>query len=214
MMRIIGAIAVLLLLGCENKPNELTSQDIEYKEYPKGTSFNPPIFDKGFENGHEEFDEYGFKYVFSVINAGDLVLSSGKLVICEPLYLFDQEPLELDLSPGKYPVYIAEAVIEKDNKVVDKRNALVRIKLGEGVPVEWKYIWTFGADGGTGGYIDFSALREVVKNGDSENFSKELLSTFAKKSKIIEPFEKNHTEYHQYVNLKYKNSNLIAFSSG
>ncbi len=122
--------------------------------------------------------------------------------------------MDFDIKPGVYPVHIAEAVIYKDNTVVDKRNAFVRIKLKEGVPVEWRYIWTFGVDGGTGGYIDYSTLRMVVENKDSDSFSEELLREFEKVQRIIEPFEDNYKNYRQYVNLNYKNGNLIAFSTG
>ena len=215
---IFSVIASLMLWACdfESKPADST-ESIQYEgkvNYPVGTIFSPPIFSRGFEYGHEEKDEQGNIYEFRQKNVGELTIPSGNLVIAEPLYFYDQEPIDVKLKAGTYPVVISEALIYKGGKVVDKRNALAKIVIDSGEAESWEYIWTFGVDGGTGGYIDYQVMKEIISDGKEEKFSNDLLKEFELRHEAPKPFHENHDAYHQYVNLSYGTGNLIAFSSG
>jgi len=197
------------------KPNIPTDvADVEDTEYPAGTEFNPPIFSLGFVSGHTEQDERGYSYEMNPLHVGDLVLSSGKIVIGEPFFFFDKEPLETVIKPGIYPVYIAEAIIREKNKVVDKRNALAKIELSSSTAVTWKYIESFPVDGGTGGFMDYQSVKDIIATNHFDDFTHRVIDGFDKVYKTPEPFNEQHPLYHQYVNLDYKNGNLIAFSTG
>lgn len=215
---IFSAISLLFLGGCEfdsqSSNNEGSIQYEEEADYPVGTIFTPPLFSKGFEYGYEERDEQGNIYEFRPKNVGDLALPSGQLVITEPLYFYDQEAIEIRLKPSTYKVVIAEALIYNDGKVVDKRNALAKIVISSGEAESWEYIWTFGVDGGTGGYIDYQVMRKIISEGKADKFSKDLLKEFELRYEVPKPFHENHEAYYQYVNLSFDTGNLIAFSSG
>lgn len=215
---IFPAIAILMLGACGVEPQASnTKKSAQYEEevdYPIGTVFTPPIFSKGFEYGYEERDAQGNIYEFRPKNVGDLALPSGQLVITEPLYFYDQEPIGFKLKAGVYPVVIAEALVYEEGKVVDKRNALAKIIIGSGEAESWEYIWTFGADGGTAGYIDYQVMRQIISEGKQEQFSNELLKELELQYEVPNPFHENHDAYGQYVDLSYGAGNLIAFSSG
>jgi len=214
MLKTISSIVIFsLIIGCEQS-SDVTEPSEDYKRYDLGTTFAPSIFSSAFESGYSEFVDGKYHYTYSITEVGALNIQSGKLVICEPLYFYDEVPVNLEINPGKYKVYLSESIISEGNKVIDKRNAFAKIVLNSGEAVEWEYIWTFGADGGTGGYIDFSTLTEIVEKGDSEPFSNRLLKEFNKVQRIIEPFHDNYDNYHSFVNLEYGEGNLVAFSSG
>jgi len=71
-------------------------------------------------------------------------------------------------------VLLSEALIYEDNKVVDKRNAFAKIVLAEGEATSWEFIGSFGVDGGTGGYIDYQVLREIVDDDKSDCYCRSL----------------------------------------
>lgn len=216
-MRMIKIIFLTLILSILSGCVEESEQDefpVEQQDYKVGTIFSPSIFTSAFTGEHSEVVDENYLYSYEPIEIGTLSLHTGKLVICEPLYFYDETPVEIELIPGNYPVYISEAIISEKGKVLDKRNAFVKIVLNSGRAVEWEYVWTFGADGGTGGYIDFGTVKEIVNTGASESFSNSLLKEFKEIQKIIEPFHQNYKSYQSYVNLKYGKGNLIAFSTG
>lgn len=183
-------------------------------EYPIGTKFTPTIFSLGFVSGHTENSDNGNTYEMHPVYVGDLVLSSGKIVIGEPFFFFDIDPLDVQLESGTYPVYIAEVIIKKKNRVVDKRNALAKVKLSSTPAVTWEYKGSFSVDGGTGGYMDYKSLKKIILNQQFDSLVDDVIDEFHKVYKVPKPFDEKHHLYHQYVDLDYKDGNLIAFSTG
>jgi len=182
--------------------------------YSVGTEFTPPIFSLGFIDGHIHKDDNGNVYKMHPLYIGNLALTSGKIVVGEPYYFFDIEPLDIALKIGTYPVYLAEVIIKKKNLVVDKRNALVKVKLASSPAVTWKYKASFSVDGGTGGYFDYQNLKEIISNQNFDNFIDSVMKEFGTTYTIPKPFHEKHHLYHQYKNISYKDSNIIIFSAG
>ena len=58
-----------------------------------------------FEDG-EIIDGGGYDIVVHRRSIGELVLPSGQLVACDPLLALDNEPFDIDLEPGSYPVHL------------------------------------------------------------------------------------------------------------
>jgi hypothetical protein len=215
-------LTVVTLFGCTSEVEPTSKEIVEittYEEeitYPIGTIFSPPEFNLAFQEGFSIKIDSETIYQFQKVLAGKLSLPSGKLVITEPLVFYDQEAIEVDLVPGIYPVYISEALITNQGEVVDKRNALSKIVLNPNAKaVEWEFVASFPVDGGTGGYIDFNVMSEIISNGKNEELSDLLLEKF----KIIydnikEPFNKHHHLYSPHVDLAFKAGNLISFSTG
>ena len=183
-------------------------------EQGAGGTVRQAVFAEAFTPGFETTDTEGNRLRFAVHYAGHLALPSGSLVICEPLYFHDQEPLKEKLPPGRYRVELAEATIYRGGKAVDRRNAFARIILAPGTAVEWREAGAFGADGGTGGYIDGKAMQALIDAGRAEAFSNELLEAFEPVYAAAERFETDPDGYHQYVELPVGEANLIAFSTG
>ncbi|MBW4474009.1 MAG: DUF4241 domain-containing protein [Stenomitos rutilans HA7619-LM2] len=63
-----------------------------------------------------EFTINGGKINFTTIEAGELILTSGQLVACDPLTLVGSEPFTATLEPGKYPVLLSIAHIERNKQ--------------------------------------------------------------------------------------------------
>lgn len=182
--------------------------------YPLGTRFAPAIFAQAFHSGHRGRDSEGFEYELNTLPAGDLLLPSGRIVIDDPLYLADQEPLQLTFAPGRYPVTLAELSLFDKGKVVDQRNALVKITLAPGQAVVWEYIGTFGTDGATGGYIDAQTMQRIIADQQADAFSVDLLAAFDKIYRANQALPDDAPLQARVVNLPYGDGNLIAFSTG
>jgi hypothetical protein len=59
-------------------------------------------FVRAFENGQISDSELN-KIIFTPHNVGELVLTSRKLVACDPLVNPDSDPFKVTLIPGRYP---------------------------------------------------------------------------------------------------------------
>lgn len=109
------------------------------------------------------------RYPLRTLRIGTLNLSSGRLILADPLILSDRDrPLDLDLPPGRYPVDLAVA----DTGRGGHRVALARLLLSDAPPVRWAMavikgedvrtlkgdqVFSYGVDSGTGGFVDAGA---------------------------------------------------------
>ncbi len=109
------------------------------------------------------------RYPLRTLRIGTLNLSSGQLILADPLILSDRDrPLDLDLPPGRYPVDLAVADTGKGGH----RVALARLLLSDAPPVRWAMavrkgedvrtlkgdqVFAYGVDSGTGGFVDAGA---------------------------------------------------------
>lgn len=74
---------------------------------------------------------------------GDLVLSTGQVVSCDPLVFPDTKPFQTTVPPGHYPVLASVASLAREN---DQRIAYVLLQLRMGQPVRWELATLAGQD--------------------------------------------------------------------
>ncbi len=111
---------------------------------------------------------------------GEVVLPTGKLVVCDPLATSDWLPLDLEIAPGRYPTFLAIASFERE-----ERAAYAWIRLGSGTPAAWSVARTvsnggslargnftlasraphFSVDSGAAAFMDRAVYRQLHTAG-------------------------------------------------
>jgi hypothetical protein len=146
---------------------------------------------------------------------GDLILPSGKLVACDPFVTPEAEPLSLLLPRGTFPVVLSVAEIATDERV-----AFATIHFKPTTPVRWEMMATgdndpsklepgemfgYGVDSGTGCFMDALAGRALTQkmNDDSKFFET-----------MMAEMDKTYRHTRSWLNMRFGDGNLIAFSSG
>ncbi len=150
-----------------------------------------------------EYDES----ILTSESIGNLIVTSGKIVACDPFCFPDTPPFDILLKPGDYPVLLTRA------KRQDKEhftNAFAMLYLSQDMPVEWKRADTYPIDSGTGCFIDANVAQAVMQSVLESETDAETLSWA-----LVEEFEKKDNP--GWVNLtidKTSGANIIAFDSG
>ena len=138
-----------------------------------------PVFDEAFVEGFEAAVGDA-RYRFHALAAGDMVLTSGKLVACDVLVSCGG-PFTGSVPVGTFPLRFAIATRGDDERI-----ALARIDFAPGPIARWELAVTegsdvaalekgeffgYGVDSGTGAFMDAEALRafeaERFRAGDS-----------------------------------------------
>ncbi|MEG4506101.1 DUF4241 domain-containing protein [Microcoleus sp. F6_B4] len=155
---------------------------------------------------------------------GELILTSGKLVACDPLVFPGTEPFYASFQPGRYPVTLSIACNPKDNsKIV----AYAMLHLSEQTPVNWKLatkigedlsalseneVFGYGVDSGTGCFMDADVGQIIVdKTWESETYEESLTC------KLDDLLEEKHSLGFMWANMcvdEATGANVIAFHSG
>lgn len=82
-----------------------------------------------FDDG-EIIDGLGFDIVIHRRSVGELVMPSGKLVVCDPISSLDADPFEISLDPGTYPTHLIIAELRDEKRlayaVIDLQPSEVR----------------------------------------------------------------------------------------
>jgi hypothetical protein len=162
--------------------------------------------------------------VLTPYHAGKLVLTSGKLVACDPLVFPGTDPFAANFIPGCYPIILSLARNqEKNNPTV----VYAMLRLSEQVPVRWEMatrpgeclsslkereVFGYGVDSGIGCFMDADAAQVLVDNNwDAETYEETLTS------KLDELLEEDRSLGFMLANLCVDEStrgNVIAFTSG
>ncbi len=146
---------------------------------------------------------------------GNLLLPSGELVACDPFVSPEAEPFNLKLPRGTFPVVLSVAEIDSDERV-----AYATVRFAQGAPVTWEILsarkqdvstleksemWVYGVDSGTGCFMDRVAGRVLEQTmRKQENFFETLIADM----------EKTYRDTWNWLDMKFGEGNLIAFSSG
>jgi hypothetical protein len=146
---------------------------------------------------------------------GELWLPSGELVASDPFVNPEAQPFKVRLPRGAFAVLLSIAEIAADQRVA---YAIVRFK--QTPPVAWEMltagnqdvstlkageIFGYGVDSGTGCFIDRSAARALDKvMREQENFFEIMIAEM----------EKTYRHTWSWLDMKFGDGNLIAFSSG
>lgn len=113
-------------------------------------------------------------------NLGDLVLSTGQVVACDPLVFPETKPFQTIVPPGHYPVFVSVASFARDN---DRRIAYALLRFHMGQPVRWELATLAGqdsrslqedqffgypVDSGTACFMDIDAAAGLQKQFDAD----------------------------------------------
>jgi Protein of unknown function (DUF4241) len=161
--------------------------------------------------------------ILKLYKIGELCLTSGKLVACDPLTLADSEPFIVDLTPGHYPVILSVAHIQRNN---DQRLAYAILRLSEQTPVRWEMatkpgedisslkegeVFGYGVDSGTGCFMDADAA-QIIDDSIYAETEEEILVY-----QLLKRLEKNKSRTWCWADMRVDDEsqvNVIAFSSG
>ena len=161
--------------------------------------------------------------IFTPYQVGELHLTSGKLVACDPLTLADSEPFKVNLIPGHYPVILSVAHIQRNN---DQRLAYAILRFSEQTPVRWELatkpgedisflkegeVFGYGVDSGTGCFMDADAA-QIIDDSIYAETEEEILVY-----QLLERLEKNKSRTWCWADMRVDDesqANVIAFSSG
>lgn len=161
---------------------------------------------------------------------GDLVVTSGHIVACDPLVMLDTHPLAATIPLGRYPVLLSVAAFAHG----DQRVAFALLRLSDHAAVRWEnavpqgrslealqpgHVYGYPVDAGTGCFMDTDAARALAAPstpttagqegavGEGRDLSEELL-------KLQEQTYVNTWSWANLVTDPETGANVIAFSSG
>lgn len=164
---------------------------------------------------------------FTTHSVGELILTSGRLVACDPLAFPDTEPFARFLIPGSYPVSLIIAHYPKNN---DQRVAYAIIRISEQTAVKWELGFSseeeinllskedslgYPVDSGVGCFMDFDAVKildDSIYYAYTAKTQEESLIDL-----IQDELRKNYRPTWDWANIcidEYTKLNIIAFSSG
>ena len=135
-------------------------------------------FDKILQDGYRfQYQEAGYDLQEATITThhiGDLVLTSGTIVPCDPLIIPDSRYyLKKTLPPGKYPVIVSVARFQPSGET---RIAAAMLRISDEPAVRWEVAQInepdekatedrlyYGVDAGTGCFLDLEAA-DLIAN--------------------------------------------------
>ncbi|MBD2314157.1 DUF4241 domain-containing protein [Desertifilum sp. FACHB-1129] len=184
---------------------------------------NKPDFLKAFQPGQKLISRLGHMTLTSY-QLGHLILTSGKLVACDPLVFPGTDPFDVQFKPGHYPVILSVAHNSKDDNITV---AYAMLRLSEQIPVKWELatkfgenlstlseneVFGYGVDSGTGCFMDADTSQIIVDQcWEAETYEESLTC------KLEETIEENYSLGYNWANLCVDDStqaNVIAFDSG
>jgi len=156
---------------------------------------------------------------------GELVLSSGELVACDPLVEPEMPPFKIKLNPGIYPVILS--ISYNENLANEPVIAFATLYISGKTPNRWKMgtrldedlstlppdkIFGYDVDAGLGCFMD----AEVAQIIDTELTEKEFMDSLGQD--LLDAIEQNEKQHrHSWINFiinRYTGANVIAFRSG
>lgn len=176
-----------------------------------------PDFSKLFDDGREIETEIG-RVVLRPRPAGELTLTSGRVVACDPLVYPETQPFTRAAPVGTFPVTLSVAHFEDG----DRRVAGALLRFAGREAVRWELalhpgedaselgegeIFGYPADSGTGCFMDEETARLVTDHMDGEEFADALDAEM----------ERTYEDTWSWANVEFDpdaGSNIVAFSTG
>ncbi len=176
-----------------------------------------PDLSRLFEDGREIATEIG-RVTLRLRDAGELTLTTGRVVACDPLTEPESEPLARAVAPGRYPVVLSVAHFEDG----DQRVAAAMLRLGGGTPARWEMalwpgddpgelgegdIFGYGVDSGTGCFMDEEAARTLARRmGEDDSYFEQ----------VCDELDKTYVHTWSWANigLTPAGANCVLFSAG
>jgi hypothetical protein len=129
-----------------------------------------PDLARAFMPGLTFKNSFDGEYHLEIKELADVVLTSGKIVACDPFTLFGADKaFERSVPPGRYPVIVTLTKYETGST----RTAFARLQFQSGQPVRWEMalkpgqnlagladdeFYGYGVDTGTGCFMDADAV--------------------------------------------------------
>lgn len=176
-----------------------------------------PDFSVLFVEGKEIETEIG-PVVLRRRAAGELTLTSGRVVACDPLTLADAEPFTRAAPIGTFPVTLSVAHFEDG----DRRVAGVLVRFADRGVARWEMavhsgeepselsegeIFGYPADSGTGCFMDDETASLVAEHMDEDEFADALGAEL----------ERTYEDTWSWANVEFDpdaGANVVAFSTG
>lgn len=150
---------------------------------------------------------------------GNVILSTGRIVACDPLVFPEAEPFTVIVGAGAYPVSLALAQVSD----TDQRVAFAKLQFAEETAATWQMaltpgqdptklrpneIFGYAVDAGTGCFMDREASR-LLEARMSEN--REYYQA------IVDAMEKTYVNTWSWADVRpseHRDENCVVFSSG
>jgi hypothetical protein len=204
MRQLVTAVLSLVLLSCTQRAHDA-------KHHAPDA---PALFETAFIDGTKAVEE-GQEMAFARKRIGNLKVTSGHIVACDPLVLFEIEPFITVFPKGAFPVELAVARTGNDERV-----AFARVLFSEQPVVRWEPALTkeqdpgklkqgefygYGVDSGTGGFMDRNAARALQAKFEKDQ-------TFP--DKLIAKMDKTYRNTWSWCLCGLDGENAAMFSSG
>jgi hypothetical protein len=186
-------LIVLLFISCNNFSGEkylsadgttteklISLQKLDtVKIIPFSVTSKPAIFETAYFAGTQAKMDT-FPISFYAVNIGKINIESGKVIAGDPIVIHDAKPYAHEFPVGQFPVQLAIAKIDKDERV-----AFSRILFSDSAVAKWEFAlhegqkpilidtgtkYGYGVDAGIGMFIDKKAndaFMELYKKDDS-----------------------------------------------
>jgi len=206
-------------LSAQQLSSGMTTENINTaitKVYP--VTAKPGIFETAYFNGTEVKVNDTVRLTFYSVDIGKVSLETGKVVACDPVMSYQQEPFITQFPSGQFPVQLAIAKVNgNENELVGFGRVLFSeepvakwefaLKKGqEPISIFGKSMYYYPVDSGLGQFMDESSFTRLEKLDEHEH-SQVMDTLFAELDK--------HTRISwQFASTTYKDINMVAFTSG
>ena len=180
-----------------------------------------------------QYDWVGYgpqKARISIHKVGELILTSGRIVACDPLIVPDTRyDLKKSITPGRYPVLLSAAEFQP---IGDTRFACAKLQISDKPTAQWEIalmndpdpdgeldLSTYGVDSATGSFLDYDAAQIMANLVSSGITYPDEFDLFC--NRVIAQMEQNSIGNYPltagWSNMKIGDdieANIISFSSG
>ncbi len=228
MKNFIFGLLAISLLSCGQRQAQKTA----FKGNPKLVEKDIPEFLSEVDY-HSIFDQDSIEGIpIYRLEIGDLKVTSGQIVACDPLVSPDMPPLLRTIAPGRYPleIYVAKTPQAGDRyalvnlKVSDKqaRKWVLALRAGQDITelTEEGAYFGFSVDAGIGGLFDYEAGKAYqafeekfgLENPGANVYDDYLAAEFKTNAKD----QDDPNDAGDWINIKIPGSdlNMSMFSSG
>lgn len=156
----------------------------------------PAFLEDVFHDGYTTTNPDGTAFAFYCQPIGELPLRDGRIIACDPFFFFDNEPFTTQFPTGSFPLELAIAKVNGDERV-----GFARIRFSAALPVHWEFALTSTQDVSTleeGYYFGYP-----VDSGTGAFMDQSAAATFAA---FFEQDEKNFERLTEWMNATYKNT--------
>jgi hypothetical protein len=190
-------------------------------------------FSLAFTDGRQMVDRDGLVLGVQVVHAGDLVVTTGRIIACDP-YSFDAQAFSTTVPLGSHPVLLSIATFEaNEHSEQTERVACALLRFTETMPVRWEPALTAGQDpstlgpgelfgydveAGTGCFVDETAVNAWLQASsfNTEQYNPLFWENLDRwNARLLEEYFENGERLWANILIgEYGGINLIAFSSG